>query len=331
MAENSKIEWCDHTVNLWWGCFEVNKACDNCYAKTWANRYHGPDLLWEQQGPRMFIKSAMNDLRRYQARAAKENRVYRVFMNSMSDLFEKSMPLVDHTHMPFRASADGKYLETEYLRNEFFKQVEKCPNLFFILLTKRPSNISKMVPVHWLTNPPANVIYMTSCPDQESLDTLWPQLQKVPGKRGLSLEPLLGPINLSDMWVTCENCEGSMSVPVEGGGVACPVCITPYQGKVPGIHWVICGGESGNSKDVRPMHPDWARGIRDQCVAAGVPFFFKQWGEYLPADQSWPEAQVRPVRFPSPNTPGKMNTYYRVGKHLAGSVLDGKTWKEYPI
>lgn len=314
--QNSKIEWCDHTVNLWWGCYEVNKACDNCCAKQLANRYHGPDLLWDQQGPRMYIKSAFNDLRRYQKMAAEKGIIYRVFINSMSDLFEKSMPLVDHKHEPMLVDGEPGYpLMTDEVRQWFFAEVSHFPNLFFIMLTKRPSNIPKMVPYGWLINPPANVIYMTSCPDQESLDTLLPQLLKVPGKHGLSLEPLIDRVSICD-------------------------AVRKYQFKEFGsfhstffgdkIQWVICGGESGNHKDIRPMHPDWARSVRDECVSARVPFFFKQWGEHLPACQSWESAQVRPAQFPSPNTPGKMNIYYRPGKHMAGSVLDGHVWKEFP-
>jgi len=82
-------------------------------------------------------------------------------------------------------------------------------------------------------------------------------------------------------------------------------CCNSYNG----IDWVVCGGESGPG--ARPMHPDWARSVRDQCVAAGVPFFFKQWGEWAPF--------------------GDLNAMRRTGKKAAGRLLDGREWNEYPV
>lgn len=337
--ENSKIEWCHHTVNLWWGCYEVNKACDNCYAKTLANRYHGPDLLWEQQGPRMYIKSAMNDLIKYQARAAKEGVVYRIFINSMSDLFEKSMPVVDHKHQPmfFEDGPTGTVfaLETEALRHNFFALVRKCPNLFFILLTKRPSNIIKYVPSSWITFPPANVIYMTSCPDQESFNTLVPQLLKVPGKHGLSLEPLIEPIDMSDIGMPHHALGNGFHNPLTGANDLYEAYLPEWK-----LNWVICGGESGQTNDIRPMNSAWAEGIQKQCEAAGVPFFFKQWGEWLPlkagefieyaADGSnrtfYYEQSQNSHTFRRSND----QMFYKVGKHNAGALLAGKEYKEFP-
>jgi protein gp37 len=85
----------------------------------------------------------------------------------------------------------------------------------------------------------------------------------------------------------------------------------------PIFDWVICGGESGPG--ARPMHPDWSRSLRDQCVSAGVPFLFKQWGQYAPCER-W--------------APGSVNlgdvSMMRVGKKAAGCLLDGREWKEFP-
>ena len=273
--ENTKISWAHHTVNLWWGCYEVNKACDNCYAKQLANRYHGPDLLWEQKGPRMYVKSAMADLKKYQERAEKEGVVYRIFINSMSDLFERSMPVVDFKHNQMKISDAvprnfglsefyyDVYLQTGHLRIFFFDVVKQCPNLFFILLTKRPSNIIKMVPSSWITYPPANVIYMTSCPDQESVDTLLPQLLKVPGKRGLSIEPMIGPINLHAH--ICKH--GGINKPEQG--YSDYIC-EPLDN----LQWVITGGESGHN--ARHLDYAWLCKIQAQCESADIPYFLKQ-------------------------------------------------------
>lgn len=277
--ENSKIAWTDHTVNLWHGCYEVNKACDNCYAKAMSNRFHsGENSLWEQQGPRMYIKSAMSDLMRYQDRAAKEGIVYRIFINSMSDLFEKSMPVVDHNHQPMMFNKwHGKedsfledvHLETGHLRLKFFYIVRKCPNLFFILLTKRPSNIVKYVPQHFLDKPPANVIYMTSCPDQESFNTLVPQLLKVPGKHGVSLEPLIDSINLSDVGMPHPFLGNGFHNPLTGANDLAEAYLIDWK-----LHWVIVGGESGHH--ARPLLLNWVFDIQKQCEEAGVPYFLKQ-------------------------------------------------------
>ena len=88
-----------------------------------------------------------------------------------------------------------------------------------------------------------------------------------------------------------------------------------------GIDWVIVGGESGPR--ARPMHPDWARSLRDQCAAAGVPFFFKQWGEWQPCD--WPPAHAECAKERWSTARGS-----RVGKKAAGRLLDGREWNEYP-
>lgn len=126
--------------------------------------------------------------------------------------------------------------------------------------------------------------------------------------RFLSGEPLLGPINLRPDWVELEvQAFGS-------GGVAC----------FPRLDWVIVGGESGPG--ARPMHPNWARQIRDQCAAAGVPLFFKQWGEWVTEDQS-PEDITLPS---TARTFDDAAPFYRVGKKAAGRELDGRTWDEMP-
>lgn len=251
--ENSKIAWTNHTVNLWWGCYEVHAGCDNCYAKQLANRYHGPHLLWQQQGPRMIIKSAFNDIMKFQEKAAKLGVRQRVFMNSMSDLFEKSMPLVDHQHNVIPGYT------TQMLRAKFFAVVERCPNLIFLCLTKRPSNIMKMVPDDWDGRIPENIMFGTSVVNQATADTLIPQLLDVQGKRFLSMEPLIGGV---DLLMPIRSWEFKTSGSFH----------TTYFGDK--IHWVIVGGESGHN--ARHMMLSWPQKILEQCQAAKVPFFMKQ-------------------------------------------------------
>lgn len=265
--ENSKIAWTHHTVNLWWGCYEVHAGCDNCYAKKLANVYHGPHLLWQQQGPRMMIKSAFRDILKYQAKADKLGIRYRVFMNSMSDLFEKSMPVVDFQHKPIFHEGTGFPVTTSDLRQHFFKLVIQCPNLIFLCLTKRPSNILKEIPLLWEEDCPENIMFGTSVVNQDTADTLIPQLLDVPGKRFLSMEPLIGGVDLCvpvRMWQYKKF--GSFH--------------TTYFGDK--IHWVIVGGESGHNS--RPMMLSWVKKILDQCNAAGTPFFMKQDSQALNKD-----------------------------------------------
>jgi len=99
---------------------------------------------------------------------------------------------------------------------------------------------------------------------------------------------------------------------------------TPDIGVRPALNWVVVGGESGPG--ARPMHPDWVRSIRDQCQAADVPFFFKQWGEFVPRGQEPTQALAtrRVLRFQ------EGQEFAKVGKKAAGAMLDGREWREYP-
>lgn len=233
MAENTKIEWTDHTINLWWGCTEVHKGCDNCYARIFANRYHKDKELWNAKKPRLAVKSAFSNLKKFQRNAAKEGKYEKVFVGSMMDIFEKTMPLISRT-----GNLDNT---TDDLRKFFYNEVALSPDLFFQMLTKRPSNINKYIPAHWKKEPPKNVIFGTSIVDQSTTDKLLPQLKKVKGYRFLSIEPQLGHIEDIDL---------------------------------EGIDWVIQGGESGNKR--RPFNLDWAYSMKEKCKKAGVPYFFKQ-------------------------------------------------------
>jgi protein gp37 len=234
MAENSKIEWTIHTANLWHGCTKVHEGCDNCYACNLSKRYgHN---VWGNENPRRAIKSVWDDLKKFQQIAQKSNEVHTVFVGSMMDIFEKPMPLIDHKKIPMEG------ITTHDLRLRFFNEViPSSPNLMFLLLTKRPSNINKYIPEHWKENPPSNVMFGTSPVSQKTFDNLVPHLKGVNGNRFLSVEPQLEDIINIDLT---------------------------------GIDWVIQGGESGGKK--RPFNTDWARRTRDYCKDNNVPYFFKQ-------------------------------------------------------
>lgn len=237
MAAKTKIEWADSTANLWMGCTKLSPACDNCYAEAdWDKRKHR--VQWGPHGDRSYVKSGWHLLQQMQRRAANNGgidpdlgRKRRVFINSLSDFFDNHRSIV--------------------WRQEAFRLFEACPDLIIMLVTKRPENVVRMVPPCWLAPGgwPAHVWLLVSAEDQVRYDHRWPILRDIPGVavRGLSCEPLLGPIVLRDLLQ---------------------------------LDWLIAGGESGSN--ARPMHPDWARSLRDQCQTAGVAFHFKQWGEWFP-------------------------------------------------
>lgn len=263
MAENSKIEWTHHTANLWWGCTEVHAGCDNCYARVFSHRYDGGISLWGEGSKRRAIKSVWNDLAKYQRLAAKAGEIHRVFVGSMMDIFEKSKPV--------KVNDDGKILKsTGALRSMLFYEIGigLYPNLMFLLLTKRPSNINKMIPVGWIDNPPSNVMFGTSVVDQKTADTLIPQLMKVRGKKFLSIEPQLNHVDITNGALN-----NAYSVPTRYEGGYGIEWTDPGDAFI-GVDWVIQGGESGSHK--RPFHLEWARSMRDQCARANVPYFFKQ-------------------------------------------------------
>lgn len=236
MAANSKIEWTKHTANLWWGCSEVHSGCDHCYARERSHRFDGDNPLWGNQTPRRRILSFWKDLNKYQRKASKINEVHPVFIGSMMDIFEKSMPLLNPT---------DEVTTTGELRDTLFNEIQKglYPNLRFLFLTKRPSNINKYIPQAWKESPPENVIFGASVVNPPTLETVLDQLSKVKGKLFLSMEPQLAHIDLP-----------------------------AHTHKV--IHWIIQGGESGPHR--RPFDLTWAYSMKKQCASQGIPYFFKQ-------------------------------------------------------
>lgn len=232
------------------GCEKVHAGCDHCYAEVRAHRFG--DDIWGGDKPRKIVKKSWGEFLTWQAEAAEAGEVHRVFINSLSDLFEKSRPLIDTKGQPMEG-------DTGQLRDKFFNEVvPACPNLLFLLLTKRPSNINKMTPERWKTNPPSNVMFGTSPVDQKTFDTLVPQLQKVKGRKFLSIEPQLDFIG----WFVPEVAANRLH----------------------GIDWVIQGGESGPNR--RPFDLSWAYRMKQICSALAVPYFFKQIDKVkeIPAD-----------------------------------------------
>jgi protein gp37 len=256
MAENSKIEWTDHTFNPWWGCVKVSPGCKNCYAETLSNRFGS---WWGPQAERRFFgEKHWNEPLKWNRKAEKEGKRYRVFCGSMCDVFEiHDVPLTDE--------------KISRARFRLWGIIENTPNLDWLLLTKRPENIADITPFIWqLKGWPDNVWVGTSVEYQDQADKRIPYLFRIPGRvRFLSVEPLLEAVDLKRVHNDNTYYDALGKSRFDYGhdfGVAAPM---PR-----GIDWVIVGGESGPNK--RPFNPDWARSIRDQCRAAHVPFFMKQ-------------------------------------------------------
>lgn len=352
MAKNTKIEWAHHTFNPWIGCTKVSPACDHCYAKAnFDDRRHV--VQWGAGQPRKHTApSTWANPLRWNAEAERRGVRYRVFCASLADVFDNEVP-------------------PEW-RVELLRLIEATPHLDWLLLTKRIGNARNMLQaamgmIGVIHKPlPSNVWIGASITSQAEADRDIPKLLAVPAaKRFLSMEPLLGPVDLG-AWIGDESCHVCRTrfygdeMNLRPGGVktvdfedqpedendirkVCPNCQTINTcGEVDvvdeeemggGIDWVIVGGESGPR--ARPMHPDWARSLRDQCQAAGVPFLFKQWGEW----SHWSEDQSK---FPMGVAPDGSNVgpddqftedcalMYRIGKKAAGRELDGRLWDEVP-
>lgn len=237
--EKTNIEWADFTLNLWWGCTKVSDGCDNCYAEKGAKFRFKKYPIWGLGTPRRKISGSFDKLKNLQDEAAAKRVIYRVFVGSMMDIFEKSMDLIDNK---------GKRLQqtTGELRDKLFTNISggKYENLMFMFLTKRPSNINKMIPDEWKINPPVNVFFGTSPVSKATAFNFIEHLLKVKGKKFLSVEPLLERISLWP-WLK-DNL----------------------------IDFVIVGGESGGER--RPFDSEWGRVIMDECAASNTPFFMKQ-------------------------------------------------------
>jgi protein gp37 len=338
MAETS-IEWTDFTVNFWWGCTEVGPGCDHCYAKTWDKRLGGEH--WGVKAERRKIAGATAMLCKINRNAAKfhaeHGRWPNVFLHSMSDVFDNAVPPI--------------------WRFEALTEVEAATDIRAQIVTKRIGNVEGMVPTNWLKAWPKHVGLMITVVNQEEANRDIPKLLALKAKLGipwvgLSMEPLLGPVDLTLdglVCLPCPNSLGGLSMDPETGAYeCCSRCDYTGIGDEWGIDWVIVGGESG--PHARPMHPDWARSLRDQCAAAGVPFLFKQWGEWVSAMQLQGVTAVSssPAKvgyFASPDRRrvfgGSLNgqcfeglpdhhDIVRVGKRTAGRLLDGVTHEGFP-
>lgn len=345
MSANSKIEWTTHTFNPWWGCTKVSPGCDNCYAERDGRRF---GTQWGPGAPRRYMGDAYwNEPRKWNRRAELYARAWRAGFvagaTSEAHLVAQGFTKPERPRVFCASMADvfDNEVAQEH-RTRLFRLIADTPALDWLLLTKRVGNVPKMLPPDWVLSgkPPPNVWLGISVVNQEEADRDVPKLLSIPARvRFLSCEPLLGPIDLMDCGGVASDSAGDghsyseASWPVDGPAML------PFEAQM-GLDWVICGGESGRA--ARPMHPEWARSLRDQCEGAGVAYFFKQWGEWAPGivvpggdlGGDMRAGRATWVRVCGSDLDGHGHRgdqlMRRVGKRAAGRLLDGRTWDELP-
>lgn len=291
----SKIEWTEYNWEVTGGCDKISSGCRGCYAiPLIGNRFANNPIHKGRYDGLVEGDNWTGKIKLFEDRLTQPlhwRKARKVFVNSRSDLF--------HEDVPF------EFIE------QIFNVMNKSRQHIFQILTKRPERMleyfkwymskHKAIFTLWkdVIAPLKHVWLGVSVEDQQTADERIPLLLQTPAAvRWISAEPLLGEILLPN-WI--EDKELGL------------------------LDWVVVGGESGPK--ARPMHPDWVRSIRDQCKAAGVPFFFKQWGEWLHI------SQLRDEHFPVYASKSKLfndETFYKMGKKKAGDFLDGIKYQEYP-
>jgi len=300
MAELSKIEWCDHTFNSWEGCTKVGPGCDHCYAETRNARFAGGTAVnWGPGAPRRRT-SAANWRKPLAWNAAAAD--FMAAHGRRQRVFCASLADV------FDNEVDPAW------RRDLLDLIELTPNLDWLLLTKRIGNVARMVREartgDWLLGH-RNVLLGATVVSQEEADRDIPRLLATPAAhRFLSIEPMLGEIDIGLFL-------HDVHLPVGQS-----------------IDWVIVGGESGPG--ARPMHPDWVRDLRDQCAAAGVPFLFKQWGEWGRPSTEQHHAALKDGQGINGALAfrgvfeDRGNGMLKIGKRAAGRLLDGVQHDGFP-
>jgi protein gp37 len=320
MGKNSNVSWTDDSWGPWRGCRKVSPGCDNCYAERDMKRY-GKDHGSVVRAADATFYAPLRWEREQVKLGVEATRI--VFTMPWSDFFIK---------------------EADPWRDEAWGVIRQCPHLLVAIVTKRVENIPFSLPGDWGCCGYPNVMLIATCEDQQRADERIPLLLSIPAAmRGVSIEPMLGAVDIEEYLSplgaeTCNYGEAHRQRKCD--------CRFDY------LDWVICGGESGLK--ARPMNPDWPRSLRDQCVAAGVPFYFKQWGEWAPttchtiarkehAGQMVPYTTVSStdrksvgktrwycIPADASNDCRELEVMERDGTKRAGNLLDGQVWEQRP-
>lgn len=304
----TSIEWTDASWNPIVGCTEISPGCANCYAARLAatrlknhSDYKALAVIHEgryvsKDRPNVNCSHWEGEVRFLCERLEEPlhwKKPRKIFVCDMGDLFHESVDAVDIARI-FLVMQKACWHTFQVLT----KRADRMHHFFTRLSTGGAIGvpIGPKLELNW---PLPNVWVGVSVENQHFADDRIPILLDTPAAvRFISAEPLLGAVELKASWL-------------------------PARGAASGIDWVICGGESG--PNARPMHPDWARSLRDQCVVAGVPFFFKQWGEWAPC-ANFPEAPLSASSLEKNHE----HPMIKVGKKKAGRLLDGREWNEFP-
>ncbi|MFC3097335.1 DUF5131 family protein [Alteraurantiacibacter palmitatis] len=369
MADNTKIEWTDATWTPVKGCTRISEGCRNCYAEVMAARFSQPGqwghglakTVQTPQGrdPRWTGKVRFDDAELLKPLRWKKPR--RVFVCSTADLFHESVPdewidrvfavmalCPQHTFQVLtkRSSRMREYFAGDQLMERIDCEMDCLIAERVDPLERRSDDLRATAPIIEEVWPLPNVWLGVSVEDQAAADSRIPDLLAAPAAiRFISAEPLLGPVDLRHVALspadivdslTCDCFHVERGIGIPAGEIGW----TPEKGCTR-IDWVIAGGESGPG--ARPMHPDWARSLRDQCAAAGVPFFFKQWGEWFPCELLPDQGDETPWRTMPSGPPAwalseyghareelEHVTFSKVGKKRAGRLLDGQLHDAFP-
>lgn len=368
------IGWCHFTINFWWGCTEVSRACTHCYARDFAKyvsrHLFGQLVEWGKGKPRAErLEKARIEALALNRQAEKKGIRYRVFANSMSDWLDDEVP-TDWLVFMLDTIRMTPHLDWQLLSKRpllWGQRIEAClqhiaahPFSDDLPNSKTIVRLRDWLP-DWfvLRKPPANIAIGTTIENQPMADKRGPELLAIPAAvRFYSIEPMMEPILFKKAHRYCEHgCNYSIitdnpfghygdsfrySDPARGSNY-CPKCGFALRTGA-SIHWVILGGESGNAKDlpgkpptIKPLHPDWVRDIQKQCEGHNIPFFFKQWGEWLPINQQDP-AITLPDKMKGWTEPEKSGwtdpenrqLWLKAGTDKSGHLLDGKSYREFP-
>lgn len=352
----SKIEWTDKTWNPVSGCDKISEGCTNCYAETMAKQLKAMGTPGYENGFKVTLHPDKLDV------PLKWKKPCKIFVCSMGDLF--------HEDVPFEFILKVIDIIRES-RNGYSCGLDRLVTTHtFQILTKRPERMRDFfnrLRYDSLDNSENKELYLANSSSEKGYRPIMPNIwlgvtaenqeqanKRIPillntpaAKRFVSIEPMLGPVDLTDISYY-ENDGIITSAPTHKEGIVGGSCHMdaldssdlvdwPDWGA---LDWVIVGGESGTR--ARPMHLDWVCKIRDDCKDAGVPFFFKQWGEWESKEIKTKKFNISKMQEQSKKTgiksmctfikqPGEpFLVFKRVGKKKAGSKLDGVEHKEMP-
>lgn len=310
--EKTEISWCDSTINPTSGCdgCELWNGRDirDCYAGNLHERrlakslpvLYAPNFQEVRIIPGRMMKAARWSDLRGKERPEKPwlNGLPRlIFVGDMGDFMSRDVP-------------------DDYIQNEIIGAIKSKEGSrhFWLLLTKQIARLAEFSKK--IGGLPDNCMAMTTITNQQTVDFRVHELSRVECLwRGVSAEPLFEQITLEHVRLR---------------GVGYYNALTGQhdeedRSRLPRIDWIVTGGLSGDG--ARPAHPDWFRSLRDQCARAGVPYHFKQHGTYLPVSQTREhEGREIATHLDSPS----VEYFYRVGKKIAGCLLDGVEWKQFP-